>query len=145
MLRALEKRLLRNGERSRVRDACAAELQPPNVPLADHGALLALSQDKQGRVRLLTTNFDTVFERAAHDSGRAVASHAVKALPKPAGMTDHGILHLHGRLADPSPSAQDVAMTLELVAALRPLKITVHDHLVIGRQGHSSLRALRLI
>lgn len=99
-LRALEKRLLRNGERSRVRDACVAVLQPPSGPFTDHEALLALSRDRQGRVRLLTTNFDTLFERAASDAGIDVSSHAVKALPKPASMTDHGVLHLHGRIAD---------------------------------------------
>ena len=112
VLRALEKRLLRSGERSRVRDACAAELRPPNDPLADHEALLALSQDKQGRVRLLTTNFDTLFERAAHGSGRDVASHAAKALPKPAGMADHGILHLHGRIADADRGLSETDLVL---------------------------------
>lgn len=100
VLRALEKRLLKSGDRSRVRAACAAELTAPKVDLADHKALLVLSRDKSGRPRLLTTNFDTLFEHASRAASPPVPSHAVKALPKPAGASDHGVLHLHGRIAD---------------------------------------------
>jgi hypothetical protein len=100
VLRALEKRLLKSGDRSRVRAACAAELAAPKVDLADHKALLVLSQDKSGRPRLLTTNFDTLFEHASRGASPLVPSHAVKALPKPASVSDHGVLHLHGRIAD---------------------------------------------
>jgi len=67
----------------------------------DHLALVQLSRDAEGRPRLLTTNFDTLFERAARNGGfNNVPSHAGKAIPKPGGQNDHGILHLHGRLAD---------------------------------------------
>lgn len=101
VLRALEKRLKLVGDRSRVRDACATELAPPNVDLPDHRALLFLSRDKNGRPRLLTTNFDTLFEHAGKVFMPPPRSYAVKAMPKPAGLTDHGILHLHGRVSDP--------------------------------------------
>ncbi len=53
-----------------------------------------------GRPRLLTTNFDTLFERAAQQAGVALMSHAHKSIPRPGGPRDYGILHLHGRLAD---------------------------------------------
>ena len=33
----------------------------------------------------------------------------------------------------------------EVVDYLRDLGITVHDHVIIGRQGHASLKALGLI
>ena len=46
---------------------------------------------------------------------------------------------------DPAPSAADVAMTREVVAVLSPLKIVVHDHVILGRSGHASLKGLRLI
>jgi SIR2-like domain len=63
--------------------------------------LLHLSRDRDGRPRLLTTNFDTLFERAAHAGGLTdVPSHATKALPKPGGPEDYGIMHLHGRIRD---------------------------------------------
>jgi len=46
---------------------------------------------------------------------------------------------------DPQPSQNDISMTRTLVEALRPLDIVVHDHLVIGRNGHASFRSLGLI
>ena len=46
---------------------------------------------------------------------------------------------------DPTPSAADVAMTREIVAVLAPLKIVVHDHVILGRNGHASLKGLKLI
>lgn len=42
---------------------------------------------------------------------------------------------------DPTPSQQDIAMTKEIVKAGKALGVAVHDHLVIGRQGHYSFRA----
>jgi DNA repair protein RadC len=36
-------------------------------------------------------------------------------------------------------------MTRQVVDALRPLRISVHDHLVVGRNGTASFKALGLI
>jgi DNA repair protein RadC len=46
---------------------------------------------------------------------------------------------------DPAPSPADVDMTRQIVEALRPLRIAVHDHLVVGRDGVASLKALALL
>jgi DNA repair protein RadC len=46
---------------------------------------------------------------------------------------------------DPAPSAADIATTQEVSKAIKPLGVTVHDHLVIGRRGHVSLRDLGVI
>jgi len=102
VLRSLEKRTLLPRAQSRVRTAVAALLQPPNnVEFLDHLALLELSRNADGRPRLITTNFDTLFERAAAAGGfQDSPSHAGKAVPRPGGANDEGILHLHGRLAD---------------------------------------------
>jgi hypothetical protein len=100
-LRSLEKRTHRPGTQSRVRDAVADILAAPTVAFPDHLALLQLSRDGDGRPRLLTTNFDTLFERAARSGGLAdVPSHAGVSMPRAGGERDHGILHLHGRIAD---------------------------------------------
>jgi DNA repair protein RadC len=45
---------------------------------------------------------------------------------------------------DPTPSTADVEMTRQIVDAGRPLRITVHDHIVVGRDGVASLKALGL-
>ena len=54
------------------------------------------------------------------------------------------IVHNHPS-GDPAPSAQDIRLTKDLVDAGRYLSVTVHDHIIIGRNGHSSLKALGLI
>jgi len=71
-----------------------------DVAVPDHLALLQLSRDTEGRPKMLTTNFDTLFERAARAAGLDVPSHAGKSIPKPGSARDYGILHLHGRLGD---------------------------------------------
>jgi DNA repair protein RadC len=45
---------------------------------------------------------------------------------------------------DPTPSTADVEMTRQVVEAGRPLRVTVHDHIVVGRDGVASLKALGL-
>jgi hypothetical protein len=100
-LRSLEKRTQGPGTPSRVRIAVAKLLAARDgVAVPDHLALLQLSRDAEGRPKLLTTNFDTLFERAAHAAGLNVPSHAAKSIPKPGGARDYGILHLHGRIGD---------------------------------------------
>jgi DNA repair protein RadC len=54
------------------------------------------------------------------------------------------LVHNHPS-GDPSPSAADIRMTREIVEAAKPLGITVHDHIIVGRNGHASLKGLRLI
>jgi DNA repair protein RadC len=54
------------------------------------------------------------------------------------------IVHNHPS-GDPSPSQQDIRLTRDLVDAGRHLKIAIHDHVIIGAKGHSSMRAMGLI
>ncbi len=54
------------------------------------------------------------------------------------------IVHNHPS-GDPSPSQQDIRLTRDLVEAGRHLKVTVHDHVIVGANGHSSLRAMGLL
>ncbi|WP_328831952.1 RadC family protein [Thermaurantiacus tibetensis] len=54
------------------------------------------------------------------------------------------LVHNHPS-GDPTPSRDDVALTRQVVAAAALHDITVHDHLVIGREGHASFRALGLL
>jgi DNA repair protein RadC len=54
------------------------------------------------------------------------------------------LVHNHPS-GDPSPSSADVEMTKLIVAAARTMEISVHDHLIVGRQGHASLRQLGLM
>jgi len=54
------------------------------------------------------------------------------------------LVHNHPS-GDPTPSAADIDMTRQVVEAGRPLKIAVHDHLVVGREGVASFKALGLM
>jgi DNA repair protein RadC len=60
------------------------------------------------------------------------------------GATALIIVHNHPS-GDPTPSQQDIRLTRDLVEAGRHMKITVHDHVIVGAQGRSSLKALGLI
>lgn len=46
---------------------------------------------------------------------------------------------------DPTPSKADVTMTKTVIEAAAPLGVVVHDHIVVGREGHRSLKAMGLI
>ena len=54
------------------------------------------------------------------------------------------LVHNHPS-GDPTPSKADIAVTKDIVKAAQPLGVTVHDHLIIGRGRHTSLRDLGLI
>ena len=54
------------------------------------------------------------------------------------------LVHNHPS-GDPTPSKADVAVTRDIVKAAQPLGVTVHDHLIIGRGRHTSLRDLGLL
>ena len=46
---------------------------------------------------------------------------------------------------DPTPSQADIQMTKAIVQTGTPLCISVHDHMIVGKNGHASLRGLKLI
>jgi DNA repair protein RadC len=54
------------------------------------------------------------------------------------------LVHNHPS-GDPTPSAADIQMTKAIIAVAQPLGISVHDHLIVGKDGHASLKGLRLI
>ena len=54
------------------------------------------------------------------------------------------LVHNHPS-GDPAPSSADVQMTRQIADVARPLGITVHDHIIIGKLGHASMKALKLI
>ena len=54
-----------------------------------------------------------------------------------------GVVHNHPS-GDPTPSKADVEMTRLIADAARALGLSVHDHLIVGRDGVASLKALGL-
>jgi DNA repair protein RadC len=54
------------------------------------------------------------------------------------------LVHNHPS-GDPTPSQADITMTLAIVDVAKPLGISVHDHIIVGKDGHASLKGLKLI
>lgn len=54
------------------------------------------------------------------------------------------LVHNHPS-GSPQPSRQDIDITRQIVDAGRPMGIDVHDHIIIGKEGYASLRALGLL
>jgi len=54
------------------------------------------------------------------------------------------LVHNHPS-GDPTPSRADIQMTQQIVDIAKPLGIAVHDHIIVGKDGHASLKGLRLI
>lgn len=46
---------------------------------------------------------------------------------------------------DPTPSRADIHMTQQIVEIAKPLGIAIHDHIIVAKQGHTSMKGLRLI
>jgi DNA repair protein RadC len=55
-----------------------------------------------------------------------------------------GMMHNHPS-GDPTPSNADRAVTQEIVNAASALRVTVHDHIVVAREGVISFKTLGLI
>lgn len=101
VLGALSRRL---SNPSAVERAVDHLLRKDDPDLARHRTLLRMSRDLLNRPTLVTTNFDTLFERALESEEGEGSSRdlslAGQALPTPGGADFYGIIHLHGRLAD---------------------------------------------
>lgn len=54
------------------------------------------------------------------------------------------LVHNHPS-GDPTPSRADIEMTRKIVEAARVFDISVHDHVIVGREGTGSFRALGLM
>jgi len=54
------------------------------------------------------------------------------------------LVHNHPS-GDPTPSRADIQMTQSIIEIARPLGIAVHDHIIVGKDGHASLKGLKLI
>jgi DNA repair protein RadC len=54
------------------------------------------------------------------------------------------LVHNHPS-GDPTPSSADIKMTRDLAEIAKPLGIQVHDHIIVGKDGHASFRGLQLI
>ena len=54
------------------------------------------------------------------------------------------LVHNHPS-GDPTPSSADIHMTKAIMDIATPLGIAVHDHIIVGKNGHASMKGLRVI
>ena len=54
------------------------------------------------------------------------------------------LMHNHPS-GDPTPSQADIQMTKAIINIATPLGISVHDHIIVGKGGHASLKGMKLI
>jgi DNA repair protein RadC len=54
------------------------------------------------------------------------------------------LVHNHPS-GDPTPSRADIQMTQAIVDVAKPLGISVHDHIIVGKEGHASFKGLKLM
>ena len=89
---------------------------PDHPNLSQHRTIVRLSRDLDNRISVVTTNFDTLLERAAaevmpSETARDI-SFAGQALPAPGSPCFSGIIHIHGRLADISLGLERTPLVL---------------------------------
>ncbi len=114
-------------------DYCRATLAEEKIEefhllfLDGRNALLAHERQQTGTVNHAPVYPREVAKRALELGARAII-----------------MVHNHPS-GDPTPSRDDIAITKAVAAALEKLDILLHDHVVVGRKGHASLRSLGLL
>lgn len=91
------------GQRLAVRRALAQALKPKlrrKEATDTHAALLRLARNREGALRMVTTNFDRVFHTAAKRTGQAFQAYAAPMLPIPKNSRWNGLVYLHGLLPE---------------------------------------------
>jgi DNA repair protein RadC len=110
-------------------------------------AAMAHSRTEQVRVLFLNARNMLIANEAMWNGSVDEASVHVREIIARAialGATALIIVHNHPS-GDPSPSNQDIRITRDLIEAARHMKITIHDHVIVGASGRTSMRALGLI
>jgi hypothetical protein len=111
----LERRL--PGQRLAVRSKLAQALKPKlrrKGATDTQAALLRLARNREGALRLVTTNFDRIFHVAAKRTSQAFQAHAAPMLPIPKNSRWNGLVYLHGLLPE---KADDTALNRLVVTS----------------------------
>jgi DNA repair protein RadC len=124
----LRERLSRDGFSSQRFVRFAPEYREFHLLFLDRkNALLAHEQQQRGTVDHTPVYTREVVKRALELGASALI-----------------LVHNHPS-GDPTPSKADIAVTKDIVKAAAPLGVTVHDHVIIGRGRHTSLRDMGLL
>lgn len=110
---------------------------------------IAMAHEKRERFRVLFLNrknqlmADEVQQSGTVDQTSVYPREIVKRALE-LGASALILVHNHPS-GDPTPSKADITMTEEIMRAAGTMDILVHDHVIIARNGHSSLKSLGLM
>ncbi|MDO6416883.1 DNA repair protein RadC [Sphingomonas sp. BIUV-7] len=111
-----------------------------------HAAMAHRATESARVLHLNTKNVLIRDELISEGSVDQAAIHVREVVRRALELQSSAIILVHNHPSgDPSPSKQDIAITREIIAACRPLNISVHDHVIVGSKGQSSLRSMGLI
>jgi DNA repair protein RadC len=101
------------------------------------------------RVRVLHLNTRNMLirdEKISEGSIDEAAVHVREVIRRAIDLGSAALILVHNHPSgDPAPSRADIDLTRGIIEAGKRLGIAVHDHIIIGTQGHSSLRSMGLI
>jgi DNA repair protein RadC len=108
-----------------------------------------MSHSQVEEVRVLFLNAKNVLianEAMWRGSVDEAAVHVREVIARAIALGATAVILVHNHPSgDPTPSQQDIRLTRDIVDAGRHMKITVHDHVIVGAQGRSSMRAMGLV
>ena len=99
------------------------------------------------RVLYLDSRNRLIFDQNVHDGTINEASiHPREVIGTAYNRGASAIILVHNHPSgNPEPSKADIQITQRIIEAGRLMNIAVHDHVIVGREGHVSLRAKGLI
>lgn len=108
-----------------------------------------MAHDLIERVRVLHLNSRNMLIRdevISEGSVDEAAVHVREVIRRAIDLGSVAIILVHNHPSgDPAPSKADIDLTRNVAETAKRLGIAVHDHIIIGREGHTSLRAQGLL
>jgi DNA repair protein RadC len=142
-----------------VKIAQAAALRLLRAPVAEQPILSSwqalldylradMAHLKIERVRVLHLNARNMLIRDEHMGDGSVDQAAIytrEVIRRAIDLGSSSLILVHNHPSgSPQPSKQDIQITRNIIEAGKRLGISVHDHLIIGTEGYSSMRAMGL-
>jgi DNA repair protein RadC len=101
------------------------------------------------RVRVLHLNARNMLIRDDHMGDGSIDQAAIyvrEVAKRTVELGSASVILVHNHPSgSPEPSRQDIAITRQIIEALKPLGVSVHDHLIMGTEGHHSMRGTGMI
>jgi DNA repair protein RadC len=110
-------------------------------------AKMALEQKEQFFILFLDKK-NRLIEEEVHQTGTVdhTPVYPREVVKRALELSASSIILIHNHPSgDTTPSKADIEMTRTIVEAAKALGIVVHDHLIVGRKGFTSMKATKLI